>query len=90
MSKITLLRKTGIASILMFIVLELCQYPSRFAQCKGSSTYKTEVLLRIHHPRIAKAMTKTNVWSKRPLVPMSISGGPSSKSIPIASSLYLE
>jgi hypothetical protein len=61
MSKITLLKKVDIASILMFIVFELCQYPLRMAQCKGSSAYKTEVLLRIHHPRIAKAMAKTNV-----------------------------
>jgi hypothetical protein len=45
----------------MFIVLELCQYPLRLSQRKGSSDYKTEVLLRIHHPRIAKAMDKTNV-----------------------------
>jgi hypothetical protein len=45
----------------MFIVIESCQYPLRLAQRKGSSTYKNEVLLRIHHPRIAKAMAKTNV-----------------------------
>lgn len=61
MSKITFLKKTDIASILMFIVFEVCQYPLRMAQRKGSSTYKTEVLLRIHHPKIAKAMAKTNV-----------------------------
>ena len=42
MSKVTLLKKTGIASILMFIVFELCQYPSRAVQRKGLMLIKTK------------------------------------------------
>ena len=42
MAKVTLLKKTGIASILMFIVFELCQYPSRAVQRKGLMLIKTK------------------------------------------------
>ena len=42
MSKVTLLKKTGIASILMLIVFELCQYPSRVVQRKGLMLIKTK------------------------------------------------